>query len=275
MNDQIKILGIKINILSKQEILEKIKELFNSENRQEQLVTTNPEFIIEAQKNQEFKDILNNSWLSIADGYGVRLASKYCSLALNFQFSIFNFQKIIKNFFIGLKVAWWGITRNNKKLNIIKEIITGVDLVEEIAKNFNKKIFLLGGYSDVPRLTAKNLKKINNNLIINYSVFEVDDIINEINNFKPDILLVALNHPRAQIWISNNLNKTPSVKLAIGVGGAFDYISGKTKRAPKNLRSSYEWLFRLFKQPQRLKRIYRASIRFPWIVFQYHKDTYS
>jgi len=267
INKQIKILDIKINIISRQEVLDKIKNLFFKPSLGEQLVTTNPEFILEAQKNNEFKNIINNSWLSVADGYGIKLASKYCSLISNFQFPISNFQK----FFVGLKVAWWGIIRNNKKFDVIKEIITGVDLVQEICKNFNKKIFLLGGYGNTSRLAAENLKKQNPKLEINYYIFEADDIINIINNFQPDILFVALNHPRAQIWINNNINKMPSVKLAIGVGGALDYISGKIKRAPSGWRYGFEWLFRLFKQPKRFKRIWNASVRFPLAVFQYHK----
>ncbi len=272
--NQIKILDVKIDIISKSEVLEKIRDLLNHPDSQKQLTTTNPEFILEAQKNQEFKNIINNSWLSVADGYGVRLASKYCSLTSNFQFPISNFQKI----FIGLKVAWWGISKNEKKLNIIKEIITGVDLVKEIPSvipaeaGIQSKIFLLGGFKDTPYLTAKNLKKINPNLNINYSTFEADNKIDKINKFQPEILFVALNHPKAQIWINNNLNKMPSVKLAIGVGGTFDYISGKIKRAPNNWRYGFEWLFRLIKQPKRFKRIWDACIKFSWLVFRKHYD---
>ena len=272
INKQIKILDIKINIISRQEVLDKIKNLFFKPSLGEQLVTTNPEFILEAQKNNEFKNIINNSCLSVADGYGIRLASKYVSV-------ISNQQSVISKFLFGIRVAWWGITRNNKKLDIIKEIITGVDLVQEICKfssvipqycGIRLKIFLLGGYGNTSRLAAENLKKQNPKLEINYSIFEAfeaDDIINIINNFKPDILFVALNHPRAQIWINNNINKMPSVKLAIGIGGALDYISGKIKRAPQNWQSSYEWLFRLFKQPKRFRRIFNACLKFPWIVF--------
>ena len=139
----IKILDIKINIISKQEVLEEIKSLLfkptlvEVKNKNEisakadingvQLVTTNPEFILEAQKNPEFKNIINNSWLSVADGYGIRLASKYISV-------ISNQQSVISKFFTGFKIAWWGISRNNKKLDIIKDIITGTDLVPDICK---------------------------------------------------------------------------------------------------------------------------------------------
>ncbi len=60
----------------------------------------------------------------------------------------------------------------------------------------------------------------------------------------------------------------PSVKLAVGVGGAFDFITGRIKRAPKLMRSiGLEWLWRLFCQPWRIKRVFRAIIKFPLLVF--------
>jgi N-acetylglucosaminyldiphosphoundecaprenol N-acetyl-beta-D-mannosaminyltransferase len=69
-----------------------------------------------------------------------------------------------------------------------------------------------------------------------------------------DILFVALGAPKQEFWINKNLDKIP-VKVAIGVGGAFDYISGKTPRAPTFIRSvGLEWLFRLVVQPWRIKR---------------------
>lgn len=272
MQKQVKILDIKIDVISKQEALDKIKNLLKSDELRKssnsagrQLVTTNPEFILAAQKDNEFKNIINNSWLSVADGYGIMLAAKYLN-------EIGNSKNQIGNFLTGIKIAYWGFVRS-KKLDVITDVITGTDLVPEICKqstinNQQFKIFLLGGYDDTPKLAAERLKKQFNNLTIYHSIFEAPDIINKINSAKPNILFVALNHPRAQKWINKNLEKMPSVKLAIGVGGAFDYISGKIKRAPKFWRScGLEWLYRLFTQPKRLGRIWRATVIFPWTVF--------
>lgn len=263
---EIKILDIKINALTKTGVLNLIKNLLADANsEQQQLVTTNPEFIMTAQEDDDFKNIINKAWLSVTDGYGVRLAAKYFDLIKNNN----NKNKLVA----GLKVVWWGIMRNNKKLNIIPEVITGTDLIPEIVRIMsyeseikNKKIFLLGGFGDIPCLVAKKLQQ-NNNLQINYSVFETENIIEKINSFEPLVLFVALNHPHAQKWINANLEKMPSLKLAIGVGGAFDYISGKIKRAPQHLQG-FEWLYRLIIQPQRWKRIYTAVIKFPWVVFK-------
>ncbi len=283
MNNQIKILDVKIDVISKREVLEEIKKLLTTpsnevpsaligdpslKRRGEQLVTTNPEFIIAAQKDEEFKNIINNSWLSVVDGHGIRLAAKYLQLTTNNQ-------QLTTKLWQGFKVAWWGIVRNEKKLDVIKEVITGTDLVPEIVKEIKDikgykdiKIFLLGGFDDVPKLTAEILKQQYNNITIEYSIFEIENIIDKINQVAPQVLFVALNHPRAQKWISENLPKMPAVKLAMGVGGAFDYLSGKIKRAPTGWRGAFEWLYRLICQPKRWFRIWKATVKFPWLVFK-------
>jgi len=82
-----------------------------------------------------------------------------------------------------------------------------------------------------------------------------------------DILFVAFGAPKQEFWISENLDKIP-VKIAIGVGGAFDYISGKIPRAPFFVRKlGMEWLFRLLVQPWRIKR-QLSLIEFAWLVIK-------
>jgi N-acetylglucosaminyldiphosphoundecaprenol N-acetyl-beta-D-mannosaminyltransferase len=254
------ILNTKINTLKKKEVLLQIHQILSQNNSQFHLTTTNPEFILEAQKNKKFQNIINNSWLSVPDGYGILLATKYIEL-------IQNKKNPLPKFLVGLKVAWWGITRN-KILNQNIELITGADLVPQICKETkNQKIFLLGGWNNTANKTAQILKEKYPHNTYTGTPLEVEDLIQKINNFTPDILFVALNHPQAQTWIEENLPKLPSVKLAIGVGGTFDYISGKVKRAPQKYLQSYEWLYRLIHQPRRFKRIFRAVIIFPFKVF--------
>ncbi len=282
------ILGVRVDNLSKSEVLEKIRQLLLSNETGKQLITTNPEFILTAQNDVDFQKIINNSWLSVADGYGIRLAAKYLDLYCRDARS--RVSTVIKKIFIGMKIAYWGFLKKDEKLDIIKETITGTDLMGEICRIMDyglgikdKKIFLLGGYGDTPRLVAERLSSFvipteedppvggddewRNPLNIDYCTFEENNIIEKINNFAPTILFVALNHPRAQKWIDKNLPQMPSVKLAMGVGGAFDYWSEKIKRAPARWQGSYEWLWRLWHQPKRLKRIWQASVVFPWKVF--------
>jgi len=95
------------------------------------------------------------------------------------------------------------------------------------------------------------------------------DLINRIKELKPKILFVAFGHVKQEKWIFYHLDQLPSVKLAIGVGGAFDYISGNVRRAPEFMRRiGLEWLFRLIQQPSRWKRILNAVIVFPFLIIK-------
>jgi len=83
------------------------------------------------------------------------------------------------------------------------------------------------------------------------------------------ILFVALGAPKQEKWIVENLKLMPSVKLVMGVGGAFDFMAGRARRAPKFLRAiGLEWLWRLFCQPRRIIRIFKAVVVFPWLVIR-------
>ena len=99
--------------------------------------------------------------------------------------------------------------------------------------------------------------------------FTDEDLIGRINDAAPRILLVALGQGKQEKWIFAHLDKLPSVKLAVGVGGSFDYISGLTPRAPKFLRrAGLEWLYRLIREPKRWPRILNAIIVFPLLILK-------
>ena len=90
------------------------------------------------------------------------------------------------------------------------------------------------------------------------------EIIAKIKAVRPEILWVAYGSPTQELWLKRNLSKLPSVKVGMGIGGAFDFIAGGRKRAPKIWRKlGLEWLFRLLIQPRRVWRIYRAVVVFP------------
>ena len=147
-------------------------------------------------------------------------------------------------------------------------------------------IYLLGGCQETARQAAKNFKKKYKNLKIcgaesggKMSARQSPDgssrmaggegwdnrvIIEHINAVKPEILFVALGHGKQERWIFKNLEKLPSVKIAMGVGGAFDFFSGRIKRAPLIMQEAgLEWLWRLILEPSRYKRIWKAVIVFP------------
>ena len=236
---KITIAGVKIDQINLTGCLEKISGFLKSP-KQHYIVTVNPEFVVAAQKNPEFKNVLNNADIATCDGIGLVWAS-------------------------GGK-----LTR-----------VTGVDLTEALLKDVDCRIFLLGGEAgSAEKLAQKYPSKIvgaERGGKINQTTWLLEDndtIIEKINNSKANVLLVGFGQVKQEMWLSQNLAKMPSVKVVIGVGGTFDYLSGNIKRAPKLIRQAgLEWLFRLFTQPQRIGRIFNATFSFAWLVLSKKNDT--
>ncbi|MFA4941931.1 MAG: WecB/TagA/CpsF family glycosyltransferase [Patescibacteria group bacterium] len=223
------ILGVNVSTLKKKEILEKIK-MFLTDGKQHYIVTPNPEIVLEAQKDEELFYILNQADLSIPDG-------------------------------IGLKFAAWAMGKDLKRT-------TGVDLISYFRFHFSDFRFAMVNWSG--GLSKKeDIKKVFREFKI--KDFFVKDVereekqnLDDLAKFKPDILFCTFGAPYQEKFVYHNLKNLPSVKVAVGIGGAFDFLTEKIKRAPKIMRIiGLEWLWRLFKQPQRIKRIYQAVIVFP------------
>jgi N-acetylglucosaminyldiphosphoundecaprenol N-acetyl-beta-D-mannosaminyltransferase len=228
------------------------------------IVTPNPEILVYANRHDSFKKILNDAEISLADGTGLFLASIFLAKPL-------------------------------------KQRIPGVNFVEEICKNTVRKpvsIGFLGGGQGVAQRTAECLLKKYPGLMVSYvseewkpqgfengqvlrSKYHVSSKKQEKNERKKilntnyliqntdviDILFVAFGHPKQEEWIHKNLDKLP-VKCAMGVGGAFDYISGGVKRAPFMIRAiGLEWLYRLIREPWRWRR-QLSLFTFIKLVFQ-------
>lgn len=239
---KVNILDVHIDNISKSSVLKKVLEWLRS-NEQHTIFTPNPEMLVLASRDKEFARILNSADLLVPDGFGLILASWF------------------------LKTPF-------------AERITGVGLVQDISKlahEEGKKIFLLGGQRGIGERTAKNLKSeiINHKSEINWldgveiNPDQLDkDAIKKINGAKPDILFVALGYGKQEKFIYRHLRKLPSVKIAIGVGGALDFIAGKVLRAPTFFQKfGFEWLWRLAIEPWRLGRIINAVLIFPIKVF--------
>jgi len=278
----INILGINIHPLTKKELLKKIKH-FLKDGLQHYIVTTNAEFLVEASRDDKFKKIINLADLSIADGIGVVWASCFLNrpvvIAKSFpkkQQKLYRRRKIRNQLLFTIAL---NILRPKLIYEIIPERLSGADIIFDICKLLSKEdfsLYLLGGGQESSVAAKFELEKLFPDLMISgmkggFSKEHTPDevLVEAVNKAKPDVLFVALGHPYQEKWIFRNLDKMPSVKLAIGVGGSLDFVSGKLKRAPEFMRKiNVEWLYRLIQEPNRWKRIKTAVYDFPKMVYR-------
>ncbi len=274
----VNILGIKIAPLTYQKTLEKIAS-FLAGGQKHYIATVNPEFIVITQKDEQFKEILQNSSLNTADGVGILWASKILAFPppkkKSFVFKVVHsLRLIVYSLFASISIILYPRFIRSE----IPERITGTDLLQKIcglASEKNYSVFLLGAKEGVGERAGKKLKEKFPPLSIagtytgNPEEKNDQAIVQMINEKNPQILFVAYGSPSQEKWISRNLQNLSSAKLAVGVGGAFDYLSGFVPRAPEFLQKiGLEWLFRFLLQPKRLKRIINATILFPYLVLK-------
>lgn len=235
------LLGIKITDVTVEE-LQEIFSRWQNDTRGHSVVTVNPEMLVAATHDRQLWTALGQADLAVADGFGIILAS-------------WLYRQPIRN------------------------RITGVDLAERLLHQAAKllwPVYLLGAQQGVAERAASNLAARIPGLKIvgakDGGLIPSDgptaaSIIDDIRNRQPAVLLVALGHGKQERFIANHLRELPTVKIAMGVGGTFDYWAGVARRAPKFMRQvGLEWLYRLIGQPQRLPRILNAIFVFPYLV---------
>ncbi|MBI3955128.1 WecB/TagA/CpsF family glycosyltransferase, partial [Candidatus Gottesmanbacteria bacterium] len=242
------------------------------------IFTPNPEIINYAQKDQYFKQIVNSAQINIPDGAGLCFAMEkkfhlkiprlsgtdlmldMCDMSSNNRFTI------------GLIGGRKGVALETKERLLIKypklkiEVLTAPEVIL-VKKYVGASIKYIGN----KKSHSQNTKY----LILNTSDKQDDkteryfqDLVKEICNRKIDILFVALGFPKQEYFIKNIKDQISNIKydkpLALmSVGGAFDYISGRVKRAPLWMRKNgLEWLFRLLQEPKRIIRMLRGSVFF-------------
>ena len=157
----------------------------------------------------------------------------------------------------------------------IEETITGVELSKElfrIANEKSKSIYLFGASDEVISRLVEMIKLNYSNIqILGYDNGYVEDrqaVFEKIKKLKPDIVLVALGIPYQELMIYNNLNYFEK-GIFMGVGGSFDVLSGSKKRAPKFfVKSHLEWLYRITKEPKRLKRFFKSNVKYVFKIIQ-------
>ncbi len=231
------ILGVKVDNLSFEEALVEVTKLVEEgrTGSPKYLVKPNAEITTYAQKDSEFKDILNSASLAPPDG-------------------------------VGLMVASW------LKHTPLRERVGGPDLTEEVlalAQRQSYSVFFLGAKENVLERLVKVVRDRFPKLkVVGFQngYFGMDEpVVNKIRQAKPDILFVALGFPKQEKWIADHLNDL-GVPLSIAEGGSFDFISGVVPRAPSWMgKAGLEWLFRLMREPSRITR-HLSLLRFVWLV---------
>src|SRR5664279_1776429 len=257
------LLGVGITNATEDKILEYILQRLNAKHEKNEktkplkkffVVTPNPEILVYASKHPQYKKMLNYAEVALPDGVGVFVAS--------------------------------GLMGHK-----FKERIPGVDFIETLCKGCVRKpisMGFLGGRPGVAKRTAECLMAKYPWIKVRWAGSEWENEISVSNNKHSDtdnrhdipwvspyisqddpidILFVAFGFPKQEEWIIKHLHELP-VKSAMGVGGAFDYISGEVLRAPFMIRAiGLEWLFRLSRQPWRLKRQI-ALIEFIYLIIK-------
>lgn len=255
-------MGVRFDALTEQEVLVKVEDFLESQG-QYLVVTPNPEVLLASLQNRDFSQLLNGADLSIADGIGILWAATVQKFARKKRSQIWIYLYAIWALFCLL--VYPRFCRR-----VLPERVTGTDMMIKIAGKVKARVFLLGADEGVAEKAAEKLKKTNPDLEVvgTYSGTPLPrdekEIIAKIKAVRPEILWVAYGSPTQELWLKRNLSKLPSVKVGMGIGGAFDFIAGGRKRAPKIWRKlGLEWLFRLLIQPRRVWRIYRAVVVFP------------
>lgn len=166
--------------------------------------------------------------------------------------------------------------------NPLRENVNGTDMLPylcEMARRNARSLYLLGGREGVAKEMKQRLEGEFNVTIAghHHGYFdhsdESDQIIEEINQSRADILLVAFGAPLQEKWIAANTTKLKP-KIVMGVGGLFDFYSGNIKRAPRWLRElGLEWIYRIIQEPGRMwQRYVVGNPLFLWRVLQWKRQ---
>ena len=194
------------------------------------VVTPNPEFILEARKNEPFRQVLNHADLSLPDGIGVVYAAKILGKTLQ------------------------GRT-------------PGVDFAQGLMTRMagaGKRLYLLGAKPGVAEKAAGELKSRYPGLVIcgtHDGYFQEDaPVVDDIRASRADVVFVCLGAPKQEFWMAHNGPNTGAA-LAVGLGGCLDVFAGNVKRAPEAWqKAGLEWLYRLIREPSRLGRMAKLPI---------------
>lgn len=236
MPERIEILELQVDRLTMEEVLQRVEE-FIKDGGFHQIITLGTEMAVAASSDREFKDVINSVHLVVPDSVGILWAAK-------------------------------------KKGKPLPGRVAGIDIIYRLSELAVKKgwsFYFLGAKPGVAGTAAENLSKTYPGLKIagtHHGYFTDDtEVIEDIKRCKPDILLAAMGFPKQEKWTWKN-RENIGASVCIGVGGSFDVLSGKLKRAPEIfIKLGLEWFYRFLKEPSRIRRL-TALPKFMLMVYK-------
>ena len=232
MLENLKILGVRIDNFSIPEIKERLLSALEKVSGQKFVTTLNPEILLKAHRDEEYRTILNSADLNICDGFGIKLVGALKG-------------KKIKARWAGADLVDFLLREAEKrKLNIfIVSAKNSLSAPSEIEQAIGRKY---------PNLSAKTEYYSPGQNILENGIIK-----------RAEIIFVNFGAPDQENFLSESREKFPRARILIGVGGTFDFLTGKMSRAPRLMRSiGLEWLWRLFEEPKRFRRIWNAVVVF-------------
>lgn len=235
LTPRITLLGIPLDPVTQSETLQRMHSFLVQEGQQRHVATPNSEMLVEASRNPAFRTVLQHTSLNLPDSRGLLLMARL-----------------------------WG--------QRILERVTGADTMRHLCSSIGPEhpVFLLGAAPGIAERAAEKLQKLNPRLRIAGTFAgspqeeDAPAIIACIHAAAPHLLFVAYGAPAQELWIARHLCDCPTVRVAMGVGGAFDFLAGAQRRAPRWMqRVGLEWIWRVVLEPKRLPRIINAVVVFP------------
>lgn len=238
LSPRVRVMGFEIDQLTQEGFFERI-DSFVAGTGGHQIITANALMLLAAEQNQALAEAFRSADLVVPDSSGMMLAARL----KRFQFP---------------------------------EKLAGVDLVEALCARSAEKgwrVFFLGAAPGVAEAAALALARRHPGLLLAgarngyFKPQEESRVMAEVHAARPDLLFVALSVPRQDIWVHQNLAGL-GAKVVMGVGGSFDVLSGRLKRAPEPMqKAGLEWLFRLWQEPSRISRMVHLPLFF-WKVMK-------
>lgn len=242
---RVEICDIGVDNLSFDEVVQTIVKHLATVKIPKYVVTPNAQHILLLQKNEKFREIYRNAFLSVPDGVSLLWAAKALGTPL-------------------------------------KGRVNGTDLLEklcEVCAGTETKIFFLGGRPGAAKRAKHIFKQRHPSIRIvgthcppfgfERVPSELEIIRRKIEAVRPDLLFVGLGAPKQEYWIYDHYQKL-NVPISIGIGVSFEFVANMVKRAPILMQHrGLEWLYRVVAEPRRLwKRYFVGNPKFIWLVLR-------